>query len=124
MHSSGRECYSRPRVRTADQDEGLDRTSQSGGRPHLPLVRPPKALINVESDVRVETAMPDPVGQEGNSSVRFEGRSTLATVSLNSNEVIHWSPSNVQRISDDEWDDLLAETVEEDRELLERLAED
>lgn len=64
------------------------------------------------------------VGLEGNSSVRFEGRSTLATVSMDSNEVILWSPSNIERIPDDEWDDLLAETLEEDRELLERLAED
>lgn len=85
---------------------------------------PAKPLNTVEADFQVECTMPDLVGLEGNSSVRFKGLSDLAVVSMDSNQVMLWSPSRIETIPDDEWDELLAETMEEDRELLERLAED
>lgn len=68
--------------------------------------------------------MPELAGAEGNSPIRFEGLSNLASVSMDSNQVMVWSPSTVETIPDDEWDALLEETMQEDKELLERLAED
>lgn len=77
----------------------------------------------IEVDFQVERTMPDLVGLEGNSSIRFEGLSNLGVVSMDSNQIILWSPSKSETIPDDEWDELLEETLEEDRELLERLAD-
>ncbi len=85
---------------------------------------PPKTLNTVEVDLRSVSTMPDLVGVEGNSSIRFEGLSNLAAVSMDSNQLVLWFPPTLDRISDDEWDRLVAETLEEDRELLKRLAED
>lgn len=68
--------------------------------------------------------MPQLADVEGNSSIRFDGFSSFRVVSMDSNQLIAWFPSTVDGIPDDEWDRLVAETLDEDRELLERLAED